>query len=287
MAFLLVLQWSLVAAGLCAVWRRRARHAGAAWAALLAPALMVAAMLLLLRFDQALAPDERALMGLLALFSGGLWLFGFLWSPEPVPARRVLRSPSATGAWWITLSLLLLGAFVLTSTWVVLNDFLSMNPHMAPAWRWLWLTLIAALASGALLTGVALAGLLQAVPTDAALARRASADRIPDLVNVMILAVALRMLAVACSLMVWAWHCPFGARHFISRLLTDSSWNLVTLRALLGFVLPLLFGVLALSAWQGGARRQAAAQFLPVLVLAIISEMIAAGLTVGMGGLAF
>lgn len=287
MAFLLVLQWSMVAAGLCAVWRRRTRHAGAAWAALLAPALLGVAVALLLRFDRALAPDERSLMTLLALFSGGLWLFGFFWAPAGSPARRVLRSPSATGAWWITLSLLLLGAFVLTATRVLVNDFLELNPYMAVAWRWLWLSLLAALASGALLTGVAVVGVLQPVPSDAALARRAGADRIPGLVNAMILAVGLRMLALGGSLLVWAWHCPFGARHFVDRLLTDSSWNLVTLRALLGFVLPMLFGVLALAAWQGGARRQAAAQFLPVLVLALISEMIAAGLTVGMGGLAF
>lgn len=298
--FLLSLLASLAATMLCIAWRRGRSHAADARgaAAALGPLTLLAAGLLLYA-DGILVTDERFMIATLAALTGMLWLFGFVrvMNDEGAPVR-VIHDPGRTGAWWITLSAMLQGAFALTATWVAANNFLKRSPQMMGAWRWMWLTQLAVLLSGALYLTVVLAGALENVDDPAAenagdageaggkIHTKRTASRIPELVAAMLGAVVLRVLAMAGSIYAWAHFSPFGSRYFFSRLLLTGFGNFFMLRMILEFILPLLFGLLALYAWQSGARRQAAGQFVPVLLLVLISEMLAASLTVGLGGIA-
>jgi hypothetical protein len=58
-------------------------------------------------------------------------------------------------------------------------------------------------------------------------------------------------------------------------------------RLVLGLALPAIFGVLALEALRDRDPRQAGFQFVPVAALVVIGEILGAGLTVGMWGVAF
>lgn len=298
--FLITLLGSLAATLLCAAWRRGTPHAeGARKAAAAIPLLTMIAIALLLRADRVLVTDERIMLATLAALTGLLWLFGFIRATDAEgAATRIIHDPQRTGAWWITLSTLLQGAFVLTATWVAASNFLQQNPQMAYAWRWMWLAQLATLVSGAIYLAVVLAGAVENVSDRAANEpaendedendEKKNADgRILELVAAMIGAVVLRIAALAGSIFVWAHFSPFGAHFFLSRLFLTGFANFMMLRIILGFILPLLFGLLAIYAWQGGARRQAVGQFTPVLLLVLISELIAASLTVGLGGIAF
>lgn len=285
MLFLLTLQWSLAGAVLCVAWRFTPQRSGAATRLLAAiPLLTLLSIASLLLADRVLIWNERAMMVVMAGLTGCLWIFGFNRVTSPGgPRMRVFQDPAWVGTVWLSLSILLQGAFALTATWIALNNFLLASPYMIAGWRWMWLTLLAAPLTGALLHASALAGTLP-IP---ALAPLPSPDRSARLTTAFIGAVALRFFALAGSLYLWSVFCPFGSHYFIGRLMDIQLNTMITLRVLLGMILPLLFSLLVLLKTQEASSRQTSIQFMPALILVLMSEMVAAALTAGLGGIAF
>ena len=94
-----------------------------------------------------------------------------------------------------------------------------------------------------------------------------------------------RTLALGASLTIACRFDPIGPPYFIEALISATSSTLA-IRVLIGLVFPLLIGLLAVAAPSGdgaSARRQ----FMPAVVLIALGEILAAGLSVAMGGLAF
>ena len=277
MTFLLTVQWTLTAAALCAAWRcaddRRAAWAARAVYAM--PLLTLAAAASLLLSDQILVWTERIMMLTLAALTGSLWLFGLARiEARPGLRARMMHSAGWTGVCWISLSALLQGAFLLTASWIAVINFLLRNQAMMPVWRWVWLALIGAIVCGGLLTAAVLAG-TAAILDDTGLSSSGSPSttpeatdrgRLPRLGYLTIGIALLRAGVIAGSLALWMSFCPFGSNFFISRTL-QSGLNYILLRVLLGVILPMLFALLALLAWHGEGRAQAAMQFLPALIV--------------------
>lgn len=303
MVFCMTLQGSLAATALCAFWRRGrgARPALAALATSLIPPLTLASASCLLLADDLLVWFERALILMLAALTGMLWLFGFVRVEEAnaaapgAPGERLYRSPSLAGEWWITLCALLQGAFLLTATWIAAQNFMRRTQFMAAVGPWLWLSLIAAALCGALLLAAALGATVAAAsaaapddggtpPVRSGRARPAGGFRVWGWCLIGLL--LLRGAALAASLALWFYACPFPPAFFASRLL-HNGFTLIFSRVVLGLVLPLFFMLFGLLAHEADPRPQCALQhLLPALIVMMLGEMLAAVLAAGLAGLA-
>jgi hypothetical protein len=99
-------------------------------------------------------------------------------------------------------------------------------------------------------------------------------------------AIVVRGLAIAASLGVGAYSNPFGGHYFFYRLF-GTALTMVNIRIVLGLILPTLFVWLALAALRHPDRQQTTGQFIPIFIIILIGEILAAGLTLGTYGIAF
>jgi len=99
------------------------------------------------------------------------------------------------------------------------------------------------------------------------------------------ISVIIRMISILVSLFVGAWLDPLGMAHFI-QYLVDAAWELLFVRVFLGLVVPYLGGCLASAAIRNGDYLQAAATLIFMILPLSIAEILGAGMTVGLWGIA-
>ncbi len=98
--------------------------------------------------------------------------------------------------------------------------------------------------------------------------------------------VVARLLAVSFSLLIGMAFDPISARHFVFSLPAEAVVSMWA-RLVLGLVLPIFYGLLMTTSVREGPVGRSAAEFLPLLLLLMLGELIGAAITVGMWGVAF
>ena len=305
---MLGLQWGLAGAGLCVAWgwaRPGARRAHAAGAFALAAYLLSLGMLG--AAGPAMGPGYHATMLVLAFTLALLWV-GYAWLARHPPRSPpfVVRSQAEEVVWVNGATARgrrpaahVLGAMVATAVHAVAIVlaarhlslwFAAKDPLRAIVPQLLWLSLAAALLSASVLQALAFYGLgligWRADPDEPAGEHDLrQAARVTTTAAWILPATLLRMIAIGLSLGVGAAFDPVSPRHFWDTVLT-TSYQFLTLRLVLGLLLPLVMAILALLAAREGHARHAVQQFLPLSILIVISEVLAAGLTVGLWGIA-
>ena len=225
-------------------------------------------------------------------------IIGLQWATSAV-GLRMARRPQGyfmAGLWLLT---------ILGASGMIAWRFATVGPFHPVPTPYLAYSIAGSILSGSLLVGTVVAGCLAAWGE-----HDGPAAELTAAVRWLPAAIGLRALAIAWSLSVGAWFNPFGPRHFFVRLLTaDSPFSglglfpigsphflysmafgsapLMALRLLIGLVLPFILSLLIILSFYTGHRQLARQQFPPALILVLIAEIIGAGLTVGMQGLAF
>ncbi len=104
-------------------------------------------------------------------------------------------------------------------------------------------------------------------------------------VRLITICVIIRMISILVSLSVGALLDPLGMAHFV-QFLGAAAWELLFIRILLGLVVPYLGGRLASAAIRNGDCLQAAATLIFMVLPLSIAEILGAGMTVGLWGIA-
>lgn len=97
--------------------------------------------------------------------------------------------------------------------------------------------------------------------------------------------VGLRAAWIVASIMTGGIFEPMALRSFFG-MRSAETIGLIGARIILGLLLPLMYGLLVQASVREHRRRQAAIQFAPITLLVLLGELLGAGLTVGMWGLA-
>lgn len=288
---LMCIKGAVAAAGLCLAWRRHdPRSLKALFAAALVPLLQTAALGALWPLREELSTPSRVMLTALALLSWIYWA-GFL-RIERLNRYAILGGRGLKAhVPWLLAGLFFQVAALAVSAWVLAWCFVADHPfHPVPP-DFLSILLAMGGLSGAMLLGSLFYGWLP-LP-DAPFSDKQVANDPHGPIHTVVAAVhwlqaaiLLRLMAIALTVSIGIFFNPFGWRFFLLRLFADSFWMLF-LRVLLGIVMPVVF------IWAGVAAAErennphlAASQFLPALIVAFLGEFLAAGLTVGLAGLA-
>ena len=282
-AHLIGMQGALACAGLCLAWRREGARSGAlvlAAAGVLLFDLIAAGMLIPLRTELDGSLRAWILFGaalVWLIWPACLWRVGLARRHPPLHLEPfVARVLIPLG---LTLQLALTG---LTAAGLVGWFTAHRSPVLPPGW--LTLALGVNLAAGALLIGAALCGCT--IDGRGGCAGRPPRARLVRAGWLLELAVLARVAAIGGSLGLAAHFSPLGPRFFFVRMAVTGS-SLMLTRVLLGLVLPMLFGAMVFLSLGEPAERQAAQQFVPTLILVLLGEILGAGLTLGLSGVAF
>lgn len=97
--------------------------------------------------------------------------------------------------------------------------------------------------------------------------------------------VIVRAVWIVFSIMMGLVYMPIAMRAMIGSARNETIAT-VTARVVLGLILPLMYGLLVQASVREHRRRQGAIQFVPIALLILFGELLGAGITVGMWGLA-
>lgn len=110
--------------------------------------------------------------------------------------------------------------------------------------------------------------------------------RLRRLAEWLLMALLARGAAIGLSLTMAALANPINPAHFFGISLAPSS-SLLVARLLIGLGLPLLYTLMALLALRGATPHEGARHFAPALLMIVLTEILAAALTIGNWGIAF
>jgi hypothetical protein len=289
---LLGLELALTGAGLCAVWPRRRPWPplAAALAAVCVPAFHLIAMSALIPFWPEIGLGDRAMLIGLTVTIILIWSgFANSWSKG---------SPRDADFWGLAAvaAQLLVAAISVWNVahWFVLRDGFHPMPRPVMAGLIGMNLLMGAVLLGAAISGVLagrrpLAQLEQAVNEAGENPKAIFVDAAGQLTaasRLLVWALLLRALAIGFTLVLNANYNPYGPRYFYIRLFTiGGDW--ILLRVLLGLVLPMCYAWLIMSSIKELNHRMASSYFLPAAILVLLGEILGAGLTTGLSGIAF
>lgn len=97
---------------------------------------------------------------------------------------------------------------------------------------------------------------------------------------------SVRAAWIVCSIVMGAMLMPIGTRALITQMRSQTVLMIVV-RVVLGLVLTFMNGLLVQASVREHRRRQAAIEFIPIALLVAFGELLGAGITVGLWGIAF
>lgn len=236
----------------------------------------VAAMSLLMNAWRAIAPFEKSLI--LAIGAG----CGLAWSA--VVARSMSGHPGRHGILRGGTLLFQLGLSA-AAAWALSLFFVQKYPGWPervllprPA---IFFSIGGGLLCGAILMHAAMLGL-----NELAYWKKEEGDEgILRAGRFVCIGVALRAVFVLFSIVTGVVYMPLGMRAMIGSLRNETIATLLA-RVMLGLILPFMYGMLVQASVREHRRRQGAIQFIPIALLILFGEMLGAGITVGLWGLA-
>ncbi len=281
-AAILLLQLALGLGGCAALGAGRRWRRGVLFHTLGAIVFAAGATIALARAWPAFPPLERSI--LLSLTAMLILLWGAL-------EQRELRSRShpgspGTGPFLPAAAMAALLVHSAAATWTLTLYFTRPGAPVAtpiPA-HWIATSLALAVASGGLLLGVCAAGLRE-LATRGFPSPHDEHEPLLGLGRWLGVAAVARSTAIVLSFAIALSFDPRGSSHLWTYAMPSLRMILVV-RLILGVVMPLAFSRLVGRSLYEDGRRPAALHFVPAAIMALMGEILGAGLTVGLSGIA-
>jgi hypothetical protein len=289
---LLALQWGAVAVGLSLVWRKHPSPKFRTILAACVPVLYLIAARTLIPFFPTDHPAGRKYIEGFLLLNAIFWCY-WLGRVLFTSLKPIAQEGAAGFRRWMAAddsTLLIAGVLLLLlnfglSAFVLGHCFIVHDPlHPVPEPLLILLIGLGELTGAFLMSAVVFAVLDEGGAGDAG--TELETLRICTAIQYIQAAVVFRVFAVVASLGLGGYFNPLGSWYFFDRLYRVS-YTLIGIRIILGLILPTLFACVAVGAMRRRERKQAIDLFTPAFIVVLIGEILAAGLTVGMYGIAF